>query len=111
NKTGKNVNIYITEFGYPTNPTSGGVDPKLAAQYMIKYTFLAKQRDYIKGIWWYTLMNSADNASNRESNFGILMHNESEKPSAKCLRQNELLIAGALTNKNNASSPINCSGQ
>ena len=83
----------------------------MAAQYMIKYTFLAKQRDYIKGIWWYTLMNSADNASNRESNFGILMHNESEKPSAKCLRQNELLIAGALTNKNNASSPINCSGQ
>lgn len=111
NKTGKDVDIYITEVGYPTNSTSGGVDPKLAARYMIKYTFLAKQRDYIKGIWWYTLMNSADNTSNRESNFGILMHNESEKPSAKCLKQNELLIAGALTNKKNASPSITCSGQ
>ncbi|HHG8626112.1 TPA: cellulase family glycosylhydrolase [Raoultella ornithinolytica] len=111
NKTGKNIDLYITEVGYPTNPSKGGVEPELAAQYMVKYTFLAKQRDYIKGIWWYTLMNSADNTSNRESNFGILMHNESEKPSAKCLKQNEQLIDGVLTNQKNASSSISCSGQ
>ena len=56
-------------------------------------------------------MNSADNSSNRESNFGILMHNESEKASAKCLKLNELPIAAALTNKFSKSSPISCDGQ
>lgn len=110
-KTGKDIDLYITEIGYPTNKKSGGVDPIVAAQYMIKYTLLAKERDYIKGVWWYTLMNSADNSSNRESNFGILMHNESEKASAKCLKLNELPIAAALTNKFSKSSPISCDGQ
>lgn len=91
-KTGKIIPLYITEMGYPTNPNHGGVTEAQAANYIIKYTELAKERDYIKGVWWYTLMDSAFNQLNKESNFGILKHDESEKLSAQCLRENKGIL-------------------
>ncbi|MDI6973054.1 cellulase family glycosylhydrolase [Serratia sp. PF2-63] len=86
-KTGRTIPIYITEMGFPTHIGDGGISGNLAAQNVIKYTLLAKSRDYIKGIWWYDLIDDGANDRNREHRFGFISQNLSPKPAATYLKK------------------------
>ncbi|WP_240022826.1 cellulase family glycosylhydrolase [Serratia marcescens] len=77
---GKEVPIYITEIGVPTSTGKFGYSEDYVAQYIVKYTLLAKSRGYIKGVWWYDLSDDGDNSKNIEHRFGLLNKNESKKP-------------------------------
>lgn len=77
---GKEVPIYITEIGVPTNVGKFGYSEDYVAQYVVKYTLLAKARGYIKGVWWYDLSDDGDNNQNIEHRFGLLRKNGSKKP-------------------------------
>ncbi|WP_368926850.1 cellulase family glycosylhydrolase [Serratia marcescens] len=82
---GKTVPIYITEIGVPTYEGKGGLSKDVAAQYVVKYTFLAKSRPFIKGIWWYDLLDDGDNPKINEHRFGLLTRNGQPKPSMLAL--------------------------
>ncbi|CAI0815073.1 Beta-xylosidase [Serratia liquefaciens] len=86
-KVGRTVPIYITEMGFPTHIGDGGISGDLAAQNVIKYTLLAKSRDYIKGIWWYDLIDDGANPNNREHRFGFIAQNLVAKPAADNLKK------------------------
>ncbi|EPE9061240.1 cellulase family glycosylhydrolase [Klebsiella aerogenes] len=85
---GRAIPIYITEMGYPTTSAiPGGVTQVQAAKYIYEYTALAKQRGYIKGVWWYDLIDDGLNPNNKEHNFGMFKQDLTPKSSAKLIRQ------------------------
>ncbi len=74
---GKTVGIYITEMGY-SNSRKGKINALEQEQYIAKYIRLVNSRPYIKGIWWYQLINEK-NTTEYESNLGLLNSDLSEK--------------------------------
>ncbi|QJW56692.1 hypothetical protein HL670_03589 [Serratia plymuthica] len=84
---GKEVPIYITEVGNSSYTGVGHVSDDAAAQFVIKYTFLAKTRSYIKGLWWYDLIDDGANPNNRENRYGFVTQTKQPKPSALQLQK------------------------
>ena len=74
---GKMVDIYITEMGY-SKSAKGKIDDVEQEQYTREYINMVNSKDYVKGIWWYQLINEK-NASEYESNLGLLNSDLSEK--------------------------------
>lgn len=86
--SGRKIPLYITEMGYPTTTSiPGGVTADIAAKYIYEYTLLASQRNYIKGIWWYELVDSGTNLKNKENNFGLFYSNLEPKESARVMKK------------------------
>lgn len=86
NKVGHSVDLYITEMGIPTSRlVVGGTSSADAAINVIKYTTAVRTRDYIKGIWWYDLIDDGNSPFNSEHNFGFLMNNKKPKPAFNSL--------------------------
>jgi hypothetical protein len=88
----EDVPIYITEVGYPTNYLFGGFQEGKAGIDTVKYTLLAKSRSYIKGIWWYDLIDDGVSSYNREHHFGLLSNDLNFKSSAALLNEFSGLI-------------------
>lgn len=88
----KDVPIYITEVGYPTTYFFGGFDSERAGIDTLKYSLLARSRHYIKGIWWYDLLDDGTSNYNREHHFGLLTRNMEYKPSSRYLKEFSSLI-------------------
>ena len=70
-KNPKGIPIYITEVGVPTHAGLGGVSEEQAADFIVKYTILAKSKSYIKGVWWYDLRDDGKDSDDQEHNFGF----------------------------------------
>ena len=88
NRVGKPVSLYITEMGYPTGSEfTGGVSNVISAQNIVKYTLLAASKNYVKGLWWYDLMDDGADKTNKEHNFGLLHRDGSEKESAQLIKK------------------------
>lgn len=68
---GKQVDLYITEMGY-SNSFKGKLFPLQQERYIQKYFTLASSKAYIRGLWWYSLMDVDVPNSSYESNFGLL---------------------------------------
>ncbi|CAI0763127.1 glycoside hydrolase family 5 protein [Serratia quinivorans] len=79
---GHSVPIYITENGIPTYTGDGGLSGDEVAQYVIKYTLLAKTRSYIKGVWWYDLIDDGKSDHVNEDRFGFYAQGGKPKPAA-----------------------------
>lgn len=73
------INFYITEIGFPTSNKFNTFSQDDVALYAHDYILEASKRYYIKGVWWYDLINDGNSDSNREYNFGILNRDLSEK--------------------------------
>lgn len=89
---GKEVPLYITEVGYPTIYAGGGFSPEKAGIDTLKYSLLAKGRNYIRGVWWYDFIDDGKSVFNREHHFGLLDIDERPKPSALYLKEFSNLI-------------------
>ncbi|MBW6001889.1 hypothetical protein CF026_27580, partial [Klebsiella michiganensis] len=59
---------------------------KDVADYAKNYILEGSKVDYIKGIWWYDLIDDGNNKKNREHNFGILNRNLSEKNVSQAIK-------------------------
>lgn len=70
----KVVELYITEVGYSDYRGSKLNDVQIE-NYIPRYFKLAKERPYIKGVWWYSLIDAGNDKYNREHNFGLLDKN------------------------------------
>jgi beta-glucosidase/6-phospho-beta-glucosidase/beta-galactosidase len=69
---GKSIPLYITEVGYTSYNGPNGVSDSQVYQYMQQYMDEAEKRDFIKGVWWYDLIDDGSNVKNREHRFGVL---------------------------------------
>ncbi|HEJ8283804.1 TPA: cellulase family glycosylhydrolase [Klebsiella oxytoca] len=80
------IDLYITEIGFPTSENYTVFTEKDVAEYAKNYILEGSKVDYIKGIWWYDLINDGNNKKNREHNFGILNRNLSEKDVSQAIK-------------------------
>lgn len=113
--TGKTVPLYITEMGYPTGTGfSGGISTMSAAQNIVKYTLLSASRGYIKGLWWYDLIDDGPDPRDKEDNFGLFYQNKNEKESARLLKVLLPIIRNSnvsITENNGKNYTVNLQGK
>lgn len=76
---GRDVPVYVTEIGWPTHEGKNGVSESLAADYMVRFLALATTLPYVRGVWYHELVDSGNNASDREHRFGIARSDLSPK--------------------------------
>ncbi|EMP4695291.1 cellulase family glycosylhydrolase [Klebsiella pneumoniae] len=87
-RSGKSVDLYITEMGFPTSKyVQGGVSETQAGLSVLRYTIAARSRPYIKGIWWYDLIDDGTNKLNNEHNFGFIQFDGTPKYSFNLLSE------------------------
>lgn len=103
----KNVPMYITEIGVPTYTGVGGMTNDEAAQYVVKYTMLAKSRPYIRGVWWYDLIDDGDNPKNNEHRFGFYNRKETPKSAALAFKKIADVVSNyKVSNYNNSADNV-----
>ncbi|HBY6011351.1 TPA: glycosyl hydrolase [Klebsiella pneumoniae] len=78
-KSDKEIPIYITEMGVSNFSGNGGVSEEVSADFIVKYTALISTLSYVKGIWWYDLVDDGDNKNDKEHNFGFYKKDLSKK--------------------------------
>jgi polysaccharide biosynthesis protein PslG len=87
--------IYITEIGWPTNQGKFGVSESVQAQMLERTLSLAASRPYVRGVWWYDLVDDGDTPSDKEAHFGLLRYmNLEAKPSWSSMNK----MVGRMTN-------------
>ncbi|WP_336935959.1 glycosyl hydrolase [Acinetobacter soli] len=78
---GKTVPLYITETGV-SNINNSLYSLEDTANYFTNYMQALSQLNYVRGVWWYDLVNDGNDKNNGENNFGILNRDLSPKPIA-----------------------------
>lgn len=78
---GRPMDMYVTEMGWPTH--QGGYSEADAADYLQRFMTLAKARPYVKGVWWYDLIDDGDDSTNREHRFGLFGRDGHPKPAVQ----------------------------
>ena len=68
----RDIPIYVTEIGWPTNRGKHGVEEREAAMYLARFTLLARTRPWIAGVWWYDLIDDGDSDTKAEQRFGLV---------------------------------------
>jgi polysaccharide biosynthesis protein PslG len=81
------IPLYITEIGLPIYGKTPVFDQQEVARYAYDYINLASKKEYIKGVWWYDLIDDGNDKENREDNFGILNRNLTEKKQANSIKE------------------------
>lgn len=91
---GKNIPVYLTEVGWPTHTGKDGITEEEAAWYLTRYFLLAASREYVRGVFWYCLMDQGNDAGNKEHRFGILDRNQASRPAAHEFKEITSRLAG-----------------
>lgn len=105
--------MYITEIGWPTNTGTYGISEALASAYYERFMLLAKTRPWIAGVWWYDLIDDGPNSADKEHRFGMFRQNLKPKPVAEsAMRLTPMLkdIASA-TSKTDSNKVVNWTGK
>lgn len=79
---GREVPLYITEFGWPTSETRCGLNLDQSATNFAQFVLLAPTLPYLKGIWAYELKDEGTDRQDIEQNFGLFFHDDKAKPAA-----------------------------
>ena len=83
---GQDKPIWLTEFGWSTCSVRDGeewarcIDPQTQATYVDQALNLMRTWDYVKAGFYFKLQDTDDDASDRNTNYGLLRHDGSEKP-------------------------------
>jgi hypothetical protein len=76
----RDIPVYVTEVGWPTNHGKHGVSERDAAMYLVRFMLLARTRPWIGGVWWYDLVDDGESDSSAEHRFGLVRRDLSPKP-------------------------------
>ncbi|MCU6319854.1 cellulase family glycosylhydrolase [Klebsiella aerogenes] len=108
----KTIPLYITEIGVPTYKGRWGVTEDKAALFALKYTLMAKSRDYIKGVWWYDLKDDGNDDNNKEHRFGFFTSKFREKKAATYFLDNKELLEQCIIRniRSNLKAQLICGG-
>jgi len=80
NIVGDDIDLYITEIGYPTSSVWPNVDLQEQAKNFSRLLLTAREHDQIKMITYYDLKNDGELEHENEHNFGLLNFDLSAKP-------------------------------
>jgi hypothetical protein len=109
---GKNLRVFITEIGWPTNEGAFGIPEGAAAAYLQRFFLLGRSRPWVAGIWWYDLFDDGDDALNKENRYGLLRHKGDAKPAYQALLalRDELESPGAFSSSIGADGTVVVNG-
>jgi sugar phosphate isomerase/epimerase len=97
---GRDVPLYITEIGWPTDATSLGISHDQAADYVAQTILMMRSLPYVKGIW---LFDTGKDPKDHGSNFGLFTEDAQAKPAAQTFAElNELARKGRFVRRENA---------
>jgi hypothetical protein len=74
------IDFYITEIGWPTNTGRFGTPESVVGGFATRVTALLMSLPYVRGVWWYDLVDDGANPADKESRFGLLRQDYSPKP-------------------------------
>lgn len=78
---GTNRQLWVTEAGYPTSSVWPHTSLEDQANYVARLYLLGRSVPNLAHIYYYDLRDDGTNAADNESNFGLLFHDNSPKPS------------------------------
>ncbi len=76
----KSVPLYLTELGWPNHHAKKYSSPTQTSDYLMRFFLQAKALPYVKGVWWYELVNGGTDMNEKEHNFGMTEANFAPKP-------------------------------
>ncbi|HLA73657.1 MAG TPA: hypothetical protein VK624_19275 [Steroidobacteraceae bacterium] len=88
----REIPVYVTEIGWPTNKGKHGVAERDAAMYLARFTLLARTRPWIGGVWWYDLIDDGDSDSHAEQRFGLVRRSLVPKPALRTAKSVAALL-------------------
>ena len=88
----REIPIYVTEIGWPTNQGKHGVAEREAAMYLARFTLLARTRPWIGGVWWYDLIDDGDSDTQAEQRFGLVRRSLAPKPALRMAKSVAALL-------------------
>ena len=78
---GKEIPLYITEIGWPSSTGSGGYPEQDVARMAERMLLMFAAMPYVRGVWWYDLINDSTDRTNPEARFGLFRHSSyAQKP-------------------------------
>ncbi|KVQ04335.1 hypothetical protein [Burkholderia ubonensis] len=77
---GRQLQVWVTEFGWPVNRKVPGQDETNQAANLARSYLLSRRYDAIRVLFWYDLMDDGIDPDNYEHHFGLLHHDLSPKP-------------------------------
>jgi polysaccharide biosynthesis protein PslG len=109
---GRNLRLFVTEIGWPTNEGAFGISEAAEAAYLQRFFLLGRSRPWVAGIWWYDLFDDGDDAMNKENRYGLLRHKGGAKPAYEALvaLRDELESPGAFSSSVGADGAVVVSG-
>jgi hypothetical protein len=78
---GREIPLYVTEIGWTNYQGPKTVSPSVAADYTARFHLVAPVFGYVKGSWYFTLLDGTDITA-RDQNFGLFHADYSPKPAA-----------------------------
>ncbi len=84
---GKAIPLYITEIGWPTSTGAQGYPEQDAAGLAERSLLMFAALPYVRGVWWYDLVNDSTDKTNPEARFGLYRHRSyAPKPVGTAIR-------------------------
>lgn len=69
---GVEVPMYLTEMGWPTHTGANSYAASTVASYLARAYRYCEVRSYVKGMWWYDLVDDGTDQENDQHRFGLL---------------------------------------
>ncbi len=96
--SGKNIPIYVTEIGWPTSTGNRGFPESAVAQMAERSLLMFSALPYVRGVWWYDLIDDGTDSANAEDRFGLFSRRQTLKPAGQDFQSLALLLkSGTLT--------------
>lgn len=89
---GKTIPIYVTEIGWPTSKNASGVTQQVAALLAEHMLLMFSSLPYVRGVWWYDLVDDGSDDTLSRDRFGLLQQDYALKPAAFAIQSIASLI-------------------
>ena len=91
----RDIPVYVTEMGWPTNQGRHGVSERESANYLVRFMLLARSRPWIAGVWWYDLIDDGPSNTDAQHRFGLVRANLTPKPALLAARTVARLVSSS----------------
>lgn len=80
---GKQIPLYVTEVGWSTSTGRQGYSGPQVAALAERSLLMLSALPYVRGVWWYDIIDDGSDAANVEDRFGLFDQNYSLKPTGR----------------------------
>jgi len=83
---GREVPLYITEIGWSTSSGEAGYSEQDVATMAERSLLMFAALPYVRGVWWYDLIDDGSDAAQAEDRFGLFRQSHALKPAARIVQ-------------------------